>query len=386
MIRVVFFALIASSLWGKPLEVTLQARSAILMNGETGAILYEKHAHTPSFPASITKIATALFVLDQKKGTWDEVVTVSGEALRFKNPQDLKHALPHWLEPEGTMMWLAKGEKVSLDALLHGLMLVSGNDAANVLAETVSGSVPQFIEQLNEYVRDLGCLHTQFRNPHGLHHPEHFTTAYDICLVTKKALQFPKFRSIVSSLSYMKPKTNKQPVTEFFQKNPLLKSGKFHYSKAIGVKTGYTSHAQHTLVAAAEHDGRLLIAVVLGCKQKGEHCADVTRLFEAAFAEEKKSQRLIGPESLFTQKVEGGAAPVEAALADEVVISFYPAEEPAYRAFVRWELPALPIQKGQRVGRIEVLSAEGVLLTQGPLFAQVDVKPTLLFRMKQWFK
>lgn len=383
---IVLLSVFCVQLWGKPLDLNVHARSAILMNADTGAILYEKHAHTPLFPASITKIATALFVLDHKQVSLDQMVTVSGEALRIKPAQKGKEALPHWLDTDGTTMGLLKGEMLSFESLLHGLMLVSGNDAANVLAETVGGSVPEFISELNAYMKGLGCLNTQFRNPHGLHHPEHYTTAYDICLVTRRALQVPKFREIVSKVSYSKPKTNKQPPTELRQTNPLIKSGRFHYSKAIGVKTGYTSHAQHTLVAAAEHNGRTLIAVVLGCKQKEERCADVVQLFETAFAEEKKEQRLIGPESLFTQRVEGANSSLEASLAQELSISFYPAEEPAYRAFVHWELPALPIQKGQKVGRLEIVDSEGNLLTQGPLHSQVEVKATMWFWLKQLFR
>lgn len=386
MRKFLFLLICGVSVWGKQLELDVHARSAILMNADTGAILYEKHAHTPLFPASITKIATALFVLDHKQPSLDQMVTVSGEALRLKPAQKGKEVAPHWLDVDGTTMGLFKGEMISFESLLHGLMLISGNDAANVLAETVAGSVPDFVSQLNLYMKGLGCLNTQFRNPHGLHHPEHYTTAYDICLITRRALQVPKFREIVSKVSYSKPKTNKQAAAELRQTNPLIKSGRFHYSKAIGVKTGYTSHAQHTLVAAAEHNGRTLIAVVLGCKQKEDRCADVVQLFETAFAEEKKQQRLLGPESLFTQRVEGASTHLEASLNQELGISFYPAEEPAYRAFVHWELPTLPIQKGQKVGRIEILDHEGNLLTQGDLLSQVNVKATFWFWLKGLFR
>src|SRR5690606_27597099 len=120
----------------------------------------------------------------------------------------------YWLESDGTMMHLKVGEMVTLDALLHGMMLVSGNDAANVVAEHIEGSVPQFMDSLNEYLQSIGCKNTKYSNPHGLTHHEHWSTAYDLAVMTRKALKIPKFREIVSTLVYTKPKTNKQPQSE----------------------------------------------------------------------------------------------------------------------------------------------------------------------------
>ncbi len=374
------------SLFGESLEIEVNARSAILMNAETGAILYEKHAHIPAFPASITKIATALFILDHKKPALDQVVTVSGESLKMKSVKVPRDSQPsYWQEIDGTRMGLLKGEILSFENLMYGLMMVSGNDAANVLAESVSGTIPTFMDEINQYIKGLGCLNTQFRNPHGLHHPEHFTTAYDICLITKKALQIPQFRDIVSTISYSKPKTNKQPQTEIKQHNPLLKPGKHFYSKAIGVKTGYHSNAQNTLVAAAEHDGRTLIAVLLGCEKRTGRYEDAVRLFEMAFAEKKERRRLVGPENLFTKEIPGSKSSLNAAPFREVAIEFFPAEEPVCKAFVYWDVPPLPIRKGQRVGEIRIHDQDGRVLQKGDLVAKEEVKATLLFVLQDAF-
>src|SRR5690606_37302020 len=113
---------------------------------------------------------------------------------------DLSGIPSYWDEWDGTKMGIKIGEQFSMETLLYGLMMLSGNDAANVLAETVSGTIPRFLEELNEYMRSLGCHSTFFNNPHGLHHQEHCTTAYDLALITRRALQHPKFCEIVSTL------------------------------------------------------------------------------------------------------------------------------------------------------------------------------------------
>lgn len=381
----IFLIFIALSLQAKPLNVSVTAHSAIVMNADTGAILFEKQAYVPAYPASITKIATALYILDQKKPLMNQMVTVSGEALKMKNPKNLKEAPSYWQESDGSSMRILKGEVLSVEALLHGLMLVSGNDAANALAVFLSGSVPAFLEEMNAYIRNLGCKNTQFSNPHGLHHPEHFTTAYDICLITKKALQIPKFREIVSKETYLKPKTNKQPQGEIENFNSLIKPGRHYYSKAIGVKTGFHSAAKSTLVAAAEHEGRTLIAVLLGCEKKASRYVEATRLFEAAFAEQKEKRRLLGPENIFTQEVPGSKTLLHAALTKELAIEFFPAEEPECKAALHWNFPPLPIRKGQKVGEIRVLDAEQRLLQKGDLIALQEIKGSFLLTLREMF-
>lgn len=377
--------LAAGALGARPLEVRVKAKAAILMNAETGAVLYEKHAHVPSYPASVTKIATALYVLDEKGAQMDRTVTVSAEALQKRPPNANREYPPHWNGTDGTTMGLVKGETVSVEALLHGLMLVSGNDAANVLAEAFGSSIPGFVEEMNGYLRGLGCLHTQFKNPHGYHHPEHFTTAYDLCLMMRKALRIPKFRQIVSTLVYNKLKTNKQPPAQLRLFNQLMTQGAFYYPKAIGGKTGYHSKAQNTLAAAAEHEGRTLIAVLLGCENRNDRYEDAIRLFEAAFAEEKQRKALFGAEHIFTREVTGSKIPLKAALQGELALSFYPAEEPDCKAFIHWELPHLPIRKGQKVGEIQIVDLQGVVIEKGDLLARDEIKGTFFFRTRQFF-
>lgn len=369
----------------KPLEVEVAAPSAILMNADSGAILFEKEAHAPFYPASITKIATALLALDKKKGDLEELFTVSSESLKLKSSKQMEQIPSYWLEADGTKMGLFSGEILSLEALLHGLMLISGNDAANVIAEGLCGSIPTFIEEMNQYLKKLGCRNTQFCNPHGLHDPAHFTTAYDICLVTKTALSIPKFREIVSTPVYIKPKTNKQGSMEIRHTNPLLKEGRFHYPKAIGVKTGFHSQAKNTFVAAAEHEGRTLIGVFLGCAKREDRYEDAIRLFETAFAEKKEESLLFHQGHFFTRAILGAKMPLEAVFLEDLAISYYLAEEPSPRAFIHWDLPALPIARGQKVGEMHVVDERGALLNKKNLYAKQEVKGTILFRLKKWF-
>lgn len=365
------------------LDVEVRAHSAILLNAETGAVLFEKHAHVPAFPASTTKISTALFVLDRQIDI-NQHATVSRESLKGRPANGADRLHPYWLDSDGTMMWLKVGESLSLDVLLHGLMLVSGNDAANVIAETIGGTVPEFMDLVNEYLSSIGCKNTRFVNPHGLPHPDHMTTAYDLAIMTRRALQIPKFRKIVSTLNYTKPQTNKQPQSEIKLTNPLLKpNSRYYYPKAIGVKSGYTMASQFNLVAAAEHEGRTLIAVLLGCENKADRYENAKRLFEVAFAEEKSTRRLMGPENVFTRNVPGSKIPLKASLFKPLTNTFFPSEEPRCKAAVHWDVGQLPIRKGQKVGEIHILDDNGTFIQKGDLLALEEVKGTLWFVLKE---
>ncbi|GAG03530.1 unnamed protein product, partial [marine sediment metagenome] len=245
---------------------------------------------------------------------------------------------PYRLEYGGTSVGLKVGEKMSLYNLLVALLLCSGNDAANVLAEHVSGSVPLFMEELSLYLRNKGIKESLFLNPHGLHTENHMTTAYEMAQISRLAMNFPVFREIVAKVKHNKPETNKQPEAIYVQHNRLLKKGPYFYPKAIGVKTGYTSTSGYTLVAAAEHEGRTLLAVLLGASDMGARYRDVTNLFEAAFSEEKTERNLFANRSdRFTKEIEGASCLLDAQLLDNVKIAYFPSEEPHCHAHVKWK-------------------------------------------------
>jgi serine-type D-Ala-D-Ala carboxypeptidase (penicillin-binding protein 5/6) len=371
-----FFALfVFCSLCAKPLQVEVHAKAALLLNVDSGAILFEKDTHQVRFPASITKIATALYALEKLDPT--RVVTVSAESVKKKPSRKDWSTLPaYWLEDEGTNIGLVKGEQLTVDALLHGLLLASGNDAANVLAETASGSISSFVNELNAYLSDIGCTQTHFCAPHGLHHPEHYTTAHDMGLIAVRALRNEKMRAVMSRQYY----------GEWKQTNRLLQPGPFFYSKAIGMKTGYTAQAGYNLVSAAQYEGRTLVGVVLGCEKTEERYLDMIALFEAAFAEQKVHRVLFTGTEVYSQEVEGGRQPLTAALTKEVAIDYYPAEEPIIRAEIHWKVPPLPIVKGMQVGEMRVYNASNVLLSSTPMCAADDVHRTWSFFLKNLFQ
>ena len=367
-----------------PLQVEIHAKNAILINAETRTVLFEKNSDQPSHPASITKIATALHVIDKLDP--NKTTIISEECLRKKPAKGRRDHVPsYYLEEDGSSLGLLKGEEVSIETLLHGMMLCSGNDAANALAELTAGSLPRFIQDLNQTLAQIGCTKTRFCNPHGLHHEEHVTTARDMAIITAQALKNPKFRSIVCKRSYPKPKNNKAPETEIKQSNRLLQEDSpFFYSKAIGVKTGFTSQAKNNLVAAAEHEGRTLIAVLMGCEKREDRYLDAIALFETAFAEKKIHRVLLEPHKRYQKTIEGAKTTLTAFLPTELAIDFFPAEEPQVRAEIHWTVPQLPIEKGTSVGKVH-LFADNKKVKEIPLFAEKRVVSTWTHFLKTLF-
>lgn len=262
--------------------------------------------------------------------------------------------------------------------------MISGNDAANVLAENCGKDIHQFMAGLNEYIRNLGCHSTHFLNPHGLHHSSHTTSARDLATIAQKALKNSIFREIVSKIFYQKPKTNKNPSVLFETFNPLLK-GRFYYPYAIGVKTGYHSQAKYTLVAAAKNDERELIAVLLNSPTKESRFKDAILLFEAAFNEKKFSEICFSKNHLFTKNIEGGAEILNAHILNDLSYSYFGSEKPKLKGFIEWNKISLPIQRGEKVGKILLKDDSNQVWSSQDLFAENEVKPTFFFKIKNWF-
>jgi len=382
---------IAGSLQAEQLNCTVNAEAAILMNADTGVILFEKNAHDLHFPASITKIATASYALKNNGDKLDEVITVEQEAVASiseeKKRKNNYEASSYLLVPGGTHIGLKKGEEMSLIDLLYGMMLASGNDAANVIAQHIGGTIPAFVDNLNVYLKEIGCKNTTFLNPHGLHHPKHQTTAFDMAMMAKEALKDPVFRKIVATVRYPRPKTNKQESTTLVQTNRLLKKGKYFYAKAIGVKTGQTSLAGSTLVAAAKNGDRTLIAVMLKCKEREDTLKDATALFDAAFNQTKVKKVLLrkGPQT-FAIDVPGAKNGIATMIPEDLSIEYYPAEEPKVKSFLTWAAVTPPVKQGQPVGEVYLQTEDGTKLNSIPLLAQDNVDSTWLWSFKETFK
>ena len=378
-----FSLLFCSAIFAEPLNVKVSAKSAILINADTGAVLYEKKADEESYPASLTKIATCLYAVKKNQQGVNAKVSAPPHLLRrMSKTVKLAHSYKdpaYLLEPDGTHYMIKYGEELYFKDLLYGLMLASGNDAANYLAHFVGGSVPKFVKGMNDYLKEIGCTHTRFENPHGLHHPKHYSTARDLALMTGEALKEDLIRQIVSTKEHMRQETNLQTAKVIHNRNQLIQPGKFFYPQAIGMKTGYHSDAGYTYAGAAKNDGRTLIAVVLGCADSHQCFRDVIRLFDAAFDQEKEERLLFkGEENTFTRKVKYGKNPLKATLTEDVILSYYPAEEPSITIELEWNQQPLPIEKGNFVGSINILDKRGNVLKAAPLVATERVEEGFL--------
>jgi len=242
-----------------PAPVRLTATAAVLMVAKSGQILYEHNPRLEWPPASTTKIMTALVAIEHMP--LDDLVHISPEVAHFR---------------VGSVLGLPQGAWIPMRDLLYGLLLASGNDVALAVAEGVGGTVPAFVDMMNERARELGATQTHFTSPHGLYDPEHYSTAYDLALITRYAMQNPQFREIVQTRSWVITLAGGSH-RRLVNHNRLLR----WYPGADGVKTGYVHEAGHTLVASATHDGRRLIAVVLHSQ---DLWGDASRLLSYGFA------------------------------------------------------------------------------------------------------
>ena len=219
------------------------ALSAAVIDLETGRVLYEKNADQELPMASTTKIMTALLAIENCE--LSEIVTAGENAYGVS----------------GTSIYLEKGESLTMEQMLYGLMLASGNDAAVAIAEHVGGSVFAFCGMMNARAAEIGCAHTHFVTPHGLPAQGHYTTAHELCLIAREAMRLPFFRQVVSTQRATIPWSGHDYDRVLTNKNKLLST----YAGAIGVKTGYTKAAGRCLVFAAERDGLTVVGAVLNC-------------------------------------------------------------------------------------------------------------------------
>ncbi len=366
------------------LTTNVTADSAVLVNSDTGAVLFSKNPNKPQYPASVGKMATALYALHSNRDDLDRVVIADGESLARVDPQAKRKAnygLPaYWLENDAKLVNIRQGEELSLRDLLYATLVASAGDGANLVAREVGGSITRFMEEMNLYLRDIGCTQTLLKNPHGLHHPEQKSTALDLSLIAREALKYPEFRQIVSTVEHQLPGTSQQKARRLKQTNRLLNKKKpEYYAHAIGVKTGWTGDSLNTFVAAAERDGRTLVAVLLRAEKRAEIFQDAKRLFEKAFAEKKKSKRAFakGTQEFFAD-VKGGQNQVQGALHEDLLIEFFPSEKPSLKASVRWNALEAPVEKGSEVGELIVTATNLTFEKRIPIFVAERVSATFL--------
>ncbi|MCR5784956.1 MAG: D-alanyl-D-alanine carboxypeptidase [Eubacterium sp.] len=272
-----------------PSDVDIESPSAIVMDISTGTVLYEKNADEQLYPASITKIMTALLAVENND--MDEEVTFSYEAV---------------YETEGSSIARDVGEVMTLEECLYGMMLESANECAYAIAEHVGGDYDTFIEMMNEKAEELGCTNTHFNNPNGLPDEDHYVSARDMAIIARAAYQNETFRIICGTKTYQIPPTNKHDEITYLRNhhNMLypLTTTKYLYDYCTGGKTGYTTVANSTLVTYAEKDDMELVCVVMNTTSPN-HYLDTTELFEYCF-NNFKTWNIVENDELYSENQE----------------------------------------------------------------------------------
>ncbi|HHZ03146.1 MAG TPA: D-alanyl-D-alanine carboxypeptidase [Tissierellia bacterium] len=325
------------------------SESAVLIDAETGTILAQKNANKKMYPASLTKIMTAILAIEM--GELTDIVTVDEDT-------------PY--EIEGSHIALEPGEILTLKDLLYALMLPSANDAASVIAKHYGKSLEDFVKIMNDKAKEIGAYNTNFVNPHGLHDDNHYTTAADMALITKYAMENEVFRNIVETIRYeIKPTNKKDEARNFATLNRLLHDTGYnqiyvdglyispYYEYATGAKTGYTPQAGNCLSATAQKDGTKLIAVTM----KGvslEMYQDVHNLFNYGFRE-YESITLVNKNTFIDNiKINNGDSKEISAITEkDLTVLVKKSSKENIKSNLVIDTIVLPIEKNDVVGKIE---------------------------------
>lgn len=227
--------------------------SEIIIETSTNRILHEKNSQVKKYMASTTKILTAIVIIENCG--LDDIITISKETVGV----------------EGSSIYLMAGEQLTVKDLLYGLMLRSGNDCAETLAVYCCGNINSFSEKMNDKAKEIGTINSNFTNPHGLHDDNHYTTAYDLALISSYAMKNEVFREIVSTKSIVIKNKDKNYARKLINKNKMLT----RYDGATGIKTGYTKKAGRCLVTSCNKNGMELISVVLNCQPMFERSTEL---------------------------------------------------------------------------------------------------------------
>lgn len=246
----------------------LYGETAIVIDADTGEILFQKNDGVRMYPASTTKIMTLLLGIESGIPL-DTVVTIPAEAADVTS--------------DSSLVPVYRGETMTFGDLLYGTMLKSGNDGANAIAVLVAGSIPAFVEKMNARAQEIGCTGTHYVNAHGLHDDNHYTTARDLALIAQTAMHNETFRKIVATQQYTMNISTRGAVTVSSTNNLINPNSSYYYADCIGIKTGMHSKAGKCMVGAAEKEGVTLITVSLHCGDDPQRFVDTIRLFDFGF-------------------------------------------------------------------------------------------------------
>ncbi len=369
-----FFLIIPSFATVNTENLHIDSGACILVESSSGKIIFEKNSKEKMYPASTTKIMTALLALENCK--LEDTAVASNSAIKS-------------ISSDYATVYLNIGEKLTIEQLLNILLIPSGNVAGNILAEHISGSIDSFVSLMNKRATELGCVNTHFTNPYGLHNDNHYSCAYDLYLIAKEAMKYDAFRNIVCKTSYHLSPTNMYSKDDrtFYTTNELIKpnsskrSDNYYYANAIGIKTGYTSQAKDCLVAAASKDGLEFITVILGADKNSQGLSqrylETKKLFN--FAYNNYFLRTVREENSVFKQVEIKNATNDTKMLDVLVkdkITVLVDKDNLYATLppeaTIYENLKAPISKGDVIGHI-VYNVEGISY-ESDLIASQDVK------------
>lgn len=285
LLSIAFIAITALDVYGvdAPASGNIKSVTAVLIDAKTGQVLYDKDKDKRMYPASTTKILTGLLAV--QNGNMSDVLTTSYNAV---------HSLPR----KTSHIALDTDEQITLEQAMYGMGIESANDAANVIAEKIGGTNEQFAFLMNDYAMQLGAVNSNFTNPHGLPDDNHYTTAYDLALITTAAVKHPQIYDFFGTRRYDIPPTNKKAETRQFWNANYFLNNEVPYDKILMSKTGWTEEAGHTLVTVATRNGMTLIAVVMSSTHQIDKYNDTVALFDYGFSNFEQAtistQNLVG--------------------------------------------------------------------------------------------
>jgi len=329
--------------------ITVSSRAAVLIDASTATVLFGKNEHQRRDPASTTKVMTAILALEL--GRPDDIVTVSSQAA--------------WTQ--GSSLYLKPGDRLRLDELVKGVLMCSGNDGSVAIAEHIAGSVSRFAEMMTLRAKQLGARNSSFRNPHGLTAVNHYSTAYDLAMITRHALAYPEFCSAVSATTDTMTYEDSR-VQQLHNTNRMLWS----YPGADGVKTGTTSAAGPCLIASATRDSWQLIAVVMASSSRW---SDAERLLEYGFSSFVRKQLALKGSPIAEVSIAGGRNEKVRAVAErDLLVTVRKEHEGLIELHVDVpDLVTAPVRVGSKIGEL-IAEIDGVEIGSVNLIAGESVR------------
>jgi serine-type D-Ala-D-Ala carboxypeptidase (penicillin-binding protein 5/6) len=367
IVSLIVISFLLTSVWGpsafaaeekKNADIVNNVKSAILIERDTGKVLFEQNSNEKLPPASMTKIMTMLLIMeaiDKGKLTWDEKIRASEYAASMG----------------GSQIFLEPGEEMTTKEMLRGIAIGSGNDASVAMAERIAGSEEAFVDMMNNKVKELGLKHTFFKNTTGLPVSGHFSSASDMAIMAKELLKYEAITKFTGMYeAYLRENTDKK--FWLVNTNKLVR----FYPGVDGLKTGFTAEAKYCLTATAQKDGMRVIAVVFGAPTSKERNAQVTKMLNYAFSQYQTHPMYKRNQTIAKARIsKGQEKSVEAVTSEPISLltkKGEKTEDVKQKVVINKELKA-PINKGDKVGSIKLIK-DGKVFLESPLVASENIK------------